>query len=878
MNIDEFLRFWQVLQEEFKHQYKEDLIGADDLLALYGHRSEIHGKARSRMSYLLPLLHVNPDVISYVNDRIGWVEPPKSFQKGSIDSIDDFDQVLDQVYKDWSRDIIQSEGAESLKERISSVEKKVDNIRVEKKKIKQAKEEEQKADEEQMRQLKEDAERTEKRREEQRKRDEEAQRKKEEEEQRKREEDEQRMMEEEEQRKRDADAKRRKEEEEKRKKAEEEQRKREEDEKRKKEEEEERKRVEEAERKREEDARRQKIEAEAQQKKEEEERIRKEQEKAERAEKERLEENFNRKVEGRRIKEVSHEEIISKAGKLKDIVSQEEDRLKGVKDVDAFDEKFIEELYKPLDGFLSYENKSDLDYGIEMLGDICDVAYAGKVPSKLSEEELNLKANQVFDFLQEILDGGNYNNLSRKYSEFTKKRAESLDKETIDAIKAEIEEEEKKQQLLSEEQKKKEEEKKKLEAQYEAEQKKKEEKTEEKVEEKTEEIKAEEKAEEKKAEEIKPEEKTEEKVEEKKVEEIKPEEKTEEKVEEKKVEDNQPKREKLDPAEVRRNMLRKLKGKKVKTEVKTEVVNEEANKEVVNEEVNKEVQKEEVPKEEDNKEVQKEEVNKEVPKEEVNKEVPKEEVNKEVQKEEVNKEVPKEEVPKEEDNKEVPKEEVNKEVQNEEVNKEVPKEEANEEPQKEEVNKKKLKEVDPEEAARINRSMQLREAIADFDAISGKELNWFTTSANADTFQKIKDAAGDYDNPIVPGNNKEKRKELYQACDEYLRAHTTDGKTIDGQRSKVGRLRKQAVVAILQALEQYPDIQEVKAEMEREAAQKAIERGEEPARVKLNFKELEKSLAEGSKAKMKLKKEDKKNPDAVKRKAYAELKAEREKR
>ncbi len=850
MNIDEFLRFWQVLQEEFKHQYKEDLIGADDLLALYGHRSEIHGKARSRMSYLLPLLHVNPDVISYVNDRIGWVEPPKSFQKGSIDSIDDFDQVLDQVYKDWSRDIIQSEGAESLKERISSVEKKVNNIREEKKKIKQAKEEEQKADQEKMRQLKEDAERSEKRREEQRKREEEAQRKKEEEEQRKREEDEQRMMEEEEQRKRDADAKRRKEEEEKRKKAEEEQRKREEDEKRKKEEEAERKRVEEAERKREEDARRQKIEAEAQQKKEEEERIRKEQEKAERAEKERLEENFNRKVEGRRTKEVSHEEIITKAGKLKDIVSQEEDRLKGVKDVDAFDEKFIEELYKPLDGFLSYENKSDLDYGIEMLGDICDVAYAGKVPSKLSEEELNLKANQVFDFLQEILDGRNYNNLSRKYSEFTKKRAESLDKETIDAIKAEIEEEEKKQQLLSEEQKKKEEEKKKLEAQYEAEQKKKEEKTEEKVEEKTEEIKAEEKAKEKKAEEIKPEEKTEEKVEEKKVEEIKPEEKTEEKVEEKKVEDNQPKREKLDPAEVRRNMLRKLKGKKVKTEVKTEVVNEEAKKEVVKEEVNKEVQKEEV-----NKEVPKEEVNKEVPKEEVNKEVPKEEDNKEVQKEEANKEVPKEE-----------------------VNKEVPKEEANEEPQKEEVNKKKLKEVDPEEAARINRSMQLREAIADFDAISGKELNWFTTSANADTFQKIKDAAGDYDNPIVPGNNKEKRKELYQACDEYLRAHTTDGKTIDGQRSKVGRLRKQAVVAILQALEQYPDIQEVKAEMEREAAQKAIERGEEPARVKLNFKELEKSLAEGSKAKMKLKKEDKKNPDAVKRKAYAELKAEREKR
>ena len=150
------------------------------------------------------------------------------------------------------------------------------------------------------------------------------------------------------------------------------------------------------------------------------------------------------------------------------------------------------------------------------------------------------------------------------------------------------------------------------------------------------------------------------------------------------------------------------------------------------------------------------------------------------------------------------------------------------------------------------------------------------TGANAETFKNIKECADVYDSPIwshVP--EAEKRENLYRACDKYLRAHTADGRTIDGQNTKTGRLRKQAVLGMIRALELYPDVQRVKARMDEEAFQASANGGKQPTRVRLNYIELEKSLAGASKLGPKLSREDKLNPDKINRKAFSELKEER---
>ncbi len=108
---------------------------------------------------------------------------------------------------------------------------------------------------------------------------------------------------------------------------------------------------------------------------------------------------------------------------------------------------------------------------------------------------------------------------------------------------------------------------------------------------------------------------------------------------------------------------------------------------------------------------------------------------------------------------------------------------------------------------------------------------------------------------------------LYNACYTYLSKHTADGSHIGGQKSEVGRLRKQAVVNILQVLSNDAEVREALAEEQAEAER------DEPNRIQLNFGELEKSLAKATK----MQKVDNKHLVGTKRRAYAELKEEEKK-
>lgn len=151
------------------------------------------------------------------------------------------------------------------------------------------------------------------------------------------------------------------------------------------------------------------------------------------------------------------------------------------------------------------------------------------------------------------------------------------------------------------------------------------------------------------------------------------------------------------------------------------------------------------------------------------------------------------------------------------------------------------------------------EAMYAFKAIQDKQLSFGRTGGHANEFNAIKEAVQALDDNY---QSVEAKMAVYNACYAYLSKHTTDGSHIGGQKSEVGRLRKQAVVNLLQVLSREPD---VKAEL------REVEKNE-PNRMKLNFAELEKSLAK----KTGMKKVDNKYLLGTKRKAYAELKAEQQ--
>ncbi len=156
------------------------------------------------------------------------------------------------------------------------------------------------------------------------------------------------------------------------------------------------------------------------------------------------------------------------------------------------------------------------------------------------------------------------------------------------------------------------------------------------------------------------------------------------------------------------------------------------------------------------------------------------------------------------------------------------------------------------------------EAVEAFEAVQDRKLSWGRTGGHAQQFNAIKEAVREWRDPNSDKSEEEKKLDVYRACDAYLREHAGNGKTIGGQGSEVGRLRKQAVVNLLQVLSKEPALQESLQQYE----------AERPARVKLNFAKLEKSLAKASDAKVKLSKYEK----GTQKKAYAELNTAKEQR
>ena len=720
MNLDEFLKFWEDLKAAYEEEYDEEFSSADDILAEYGVRKILPNyRENSKIVVALQAMNAPANIANRVNDLMYEKRLVCTVNGNDRIDIKALDDVLDGIYNEWNDRILKNGGEEARRKYNESAGKRRTGVMAEKSKIKQE----------------EERQRAEKEKEEQLRKQEEA--------------------------KKEAELRKQKE----------------------AEEEKERKRQEKVE---EERAWRENKEKEARRKQEEKEKkalLEKEAEKEaerlnrEKAEQERLNEKFNMKVETRLSKEITSDELQKRANELSERLEQETNKVTGNA------EKYLQEISNKFADLSFFTAGSDLEYAIYSFDELCKEISAGSVPDTKSEDEYKVKVNQVFDFLQDVLDTGAYKDrsFSTLYTEFTKKRAESLDENTIKAIKEEIEEEE---------------------------------------------------LENKQANEVK---NSDEKVVEAKVAE---ETLTENKIQEEKKtslenSENNPGPNKGDSKKVLKGMLEKLKEKRkqfanlVQTQNKDQKPEEKANQQADIEEKSEE---------------------KANPQAEVEAK-PEEKIEQQPAVEE----------------------ELDENI--------IQQPKAEEQADEEEIHEEPIDwrhEGRYEEWQKQQRDKILNEALEDFNAISGKSLGWHMTGANAETFKNIKECADVYDSPIwshVP--EAEKRENLYRACDKYLRAHTADGRTIDGQNTKTGRLRKQAVLGMIRALELYPDVQRVKARMDEEAFQASANGGKQPTRVRLNYIELEKSLAGASKLGPKLSREDKLNPDKINRKAFSELKEER---
>ena len=762
MNLDEFLKFWEDLKAAYEEEYDEEFSSADDILAEYGVRKILPNyRENSKIVVALQAMNAPANIANRVNDLMYEKRLVCTVNGNDRIDIKALDDVLDGIYNEWNDRILKNGGEEARRKYNESAGKRRTGVMAEKSKIKQE----------------EERQRAEKEKEEQLRKQEEA--------------------------KKEAELRKQKE----------------------AEEEKERKRQEKVE---EERAWRENKEKEARRKQEEKEKkalLEKEAEKEaerlnrEKAEQERLNEKFNMKVETRLSKEITSDELQKRANELSERLEQETNKVTGNA------EKYLQEISNKFADLSFFTAGSDLEYAIYSFDELCKEISAGSVPDTKSEDEYKVKVNQVFDFLQDVLDTGAYKDrsFSTLYTEFTKKRAESLDENTIKAIKEEIEEEE---------------------------------------------------LENKQANEVK---NSDEKVVEAKVAE---ENLTENKIQEEKKtslenSENNPGSNKGDSKKVLKGMLEKLKEKRkqfanlVQTQNKDQKPEEKANQqadieEKSEEKANQQAEVEAKPEENANQQVEVEAK----PEEKANQQVeveakPEEKANQQVEVEAK----PEEKI----EQQPAVEEELDENI--------IQQPKAEEQADEEEIHEEPIDwrhEGRYEEWQKQQRDKILNEALEDFNAISGKSLGWHMTGANAETFKNIKECADVYDSPIwshVP--EAEKRENLYRACDKYLRAHTADGRTIDGQNTKTGRLRKQAVLGMIRALELYPDVQRVKARMDEEAFQASANGGKQPTRVRLNYIELEKSLAGASKLGPKLSREDKLNPDKINRKAFSELKEER---
>ncbi len=146
----------------------------------------------------------------------------------------------------------------------------------------------------------------------------------------------------------------------------------------------------------------------------------------------------------------------------------------------------------------------------------------------------------------------------------------------------------------------------------------------------------------------------------------------------------------------------------------------------------------------------------------------------------------------------------------------------------------------------------LRQSILDaFDAIRDTKVSRFGTKHGKE-FDAVWDAVNEYEAAVYKASlNKQEIAQdvgarLYGACKNYLLLHLQTKKgvqSIDGQGTEDGRLRKQAIVRMLEIMETGDGLQEFNWAAEQYAADQTDNR----KKISLDFDQLKRSLAEGSK-------------------------------
>ncbi len=143
---------------------------------------------------------------------------------------------------------------------------------------------------------------------------------------------------------------------------------------------------------------------------------------------------------------------------------------------------------------------------------------------------------------------------------------------------------------------------------------------------------------------------------------------------------------------------------------------------------------------------------------------------------------------------------------------------------------------------------ELEKAMISFEAAAAEKLS--VSSGHADTFRSISEAVAAYQN-VTPENEKECAANLYKACRDYLHAHTQDGTRqyeIGGQGTQTGRVRKAAVVKLLEIMEKRADDGRTEFKDARIAYHEAYLRDNGSLCPALDLNALKTSLAEHSKA------------------------------
>ena len=169
----------------------------------------------------------------------------------------------------------------------------------------------------------------------------------------------------------------------------------------------------------------------------------------------------------------------------------------------------------------------------------------------------------------------------------------------------------------------------------------------------------------------------------------------------------------------------------------------------------------------------------------------------------------------------------------------------------------------------------LQDAFISFEAAAAEKLK--VSSGHAQEFGRIKETIAAYQKSDF-STEKQCAADLYRACREYLNAHTSDGDAqyeIGGQGTDTGRLRKQAVVKLLEVMEKKAESQpEFEAARESyRAYYKEHHNGKDCPELEINV--LKASLARNSNAEVRAEFNENQNVVAgsslIGRKAYAEL-------